>query len=95
VIETNFTDKATWKRSSGNGPSGKPIYAEPVEIICRKQQRIRIVRNREGQEVVSTTEVWVRTIVGYDDLIDDRPILAIAEGKALTGETDFWKLCLG
>lgn len=95
MIETYFTDTATLKCSLGNGPSGKPVYADPVEIACRKQQHIRIVRDRSGQEVTSTTEIWVRTDVGYDDLVDERPILAIAEGKTLTGERDYWKLYLG
>ena len=95
MIETYFTDKAMLRCSLGNGSSGKPIHADPVEMVCRKQQHIRIVRDREGQEVTSTTEVWTRANVGYDDLVDERPILAIAEGKGLTGERDYWKLFLG
>ena len=95
MIETYFTDTVKLRRSLGLGPSAKPVYEDPVSAWCRKQDHIKIVRDRTGQEVTSSTEVWIRHEVGYDDLVDDRPILAIAEGKTLTGERDYWKLFLG
>lgn len=96
MIESYFTDTAQLKRSLGIGASGKPSgFAEAVSMLCRKQDHIRIVRDRSGQQVTSSTEVWTRTEIGYDDLVDDRPVLAISEGKGLTGERDYWKLYLG
>lgn len=38
---------------------GKPQYGAPVTLDCRIEEQIRVVRDLQGQERVSTTRLFV------------------------------------
>lgn len=42
----------------GHGAYG-PVYGAPVELVCRIEPKRRMVRNRQGQEVVSDATVFL------------------------------------
>ncbi|MDX3065396.1 hypothetical protein PV518_25005 [Streptomyces sp. ND04-05B] len=49
--------EVTVEAKEGEGPYG-PTYAAPVTVRCFVEQKTRLVRNAEGDEVVSSSTVF-------------------------------------
>lgn len=54
-----LTHEVTIEAYEGDSAYG-PRYADPVAVRCFLEQRTRTVRNREGQEVVSSGTFYAR-----------------------------------
>lgn len=80
----------TWKRRTGQDDRGTPRYEEPAVIRGRFQHKRRMIRNANGEEVVSEafvmTEAHVRTgdILGWDGR--DWPVVSVSTVPGLMGE---------
>lgn len=68
---------------------GDDVYDEPVALSCYKEEKISIVKNMDGEEVVSTHILYLDGILemdGQDTItIDDdtRPIQAFSRFPGL------------
>lgn len=69
MIEGYLTQKSTWKAKTGVNEFNEPTYAVPVEINCRVDFKRKMVRNKEGQEVLSESTLLTTTAINPDDLI--------------------------
>lgn len=91
---TYFKQTCVHKPCTGLGGDGHPKHGEPVTLPCFRVDRIQVVRDRTGAEVVSATEIRTSTPIGLDDLVDDRKVIAIGVGSDLFGRIDFYKAYL-
>jgi hypothetical protein len=74
--------KVMWKKKLGDGAYG-PIFDEPKTIYVRWEGKRRLVRNNQGEEVVSEARVFCGDNVGTGDVMikgeDDWVVLSVSE----------------
>jgi hypothetical protein len=86
--------KAMWKHKTGNNEYNEATYADSVNIDVRKVEKITLVRNKSGVQVVSNTTVYTPTAVQVDDLIDDLVVITILSSPNLDGNIEGYKVAL-
>jgi hypothetical protein len=91
---TYFKQTCSWQRRAGIGGDGRPTHGEAVVLPCFRVDRIQLVRDRTGAQVVSQTEIRAGTPIGLDDLVDTRAVIAVGVGRGLFGKVDFYKAYL-
>lgn len=55
-----LTDTATWRPLTGRDDFGAPTYGSPTEFRARLVRKHRLVRDTQGDEVVSTAQLWLQ-----------------------------------
>lgn len=50
---------AAWEPLTGRDTYGAPTYGAPTSFACRLVRENRLVRDAQGDEVVSTAHVWL------------------------------------
>ena len=63
--------KVTVKPFLGSGPYGD-VYGDPVEVRCFRDERRQIVRNANGDEVVSEVSIFTNLKHGETFKLDSR-----------------------
>jgi len=93
VIRGYLNQSAKWKKlvSEGGYP---PQPQEPgTEIKVRWEAKRRLVRNAQGQEVVSEARVFCLESIQPGDVLEygdrDWPVIAVSEAVGLDGKTMF------
>jgi hypothetical protein len=94
MMEDYCPDSAVWKRVVNSSVYNDPEYAAPVVIECQKEEKIRLVRNKFGVQVVSDTTLRTVSHVEIDDLIDDRVVISVLTMKDLDGEIEGYEVML-
>lgn len=69
MIEGYLTQKAILKAKVDKDEFNQPVYAAPIEISCRIDFKRKMVRNPQGQEVLSESTLLTTTAINPDDLI--------------------------
>ena len=66
-----FTVDVTHEPLSSRDDFGKPTYGTPVPFKARVVREHKLVRDKDGQEVVSTAQCWLlgNPVVSPDDQI--------------------------
>lgn len=81
-----------YKRYTGAGETGKPLYDSPVEIPCRLQDDRQLIRDETGYEVVSESALFTAVEVGPQDAFvlrgRDVKVIRAARKVNLDGEYD-------
>lgn len=72
-----FVHTVSVETLTGQGGHG-PVYAAPVQIPCFIDDSLHLVRNAEGQEVVSSTVVYADSAVASSFAVNSR---VTANGK--------------
>lgn len=58
-IKRKLVNTAVYWAPGGNNGTGGLLYdVDPVELACRWQNKITLVRDSDGKEQVSQSEVW-------------------------------------
>lgn len=95
-IYTNQT--AFWKAEVSVNEYNEPTYADPVTIDCRFEYKRRMVRNKQGQEVISEATMFTRSPVIPDDLITfdsrDWVVISVAIEVRLDGTILFYEVMM-
>ncbi|KRQ86051.1 hypothetical protein ABG79_02183 [Caloramator mitchellensis] len=65
-----FNQKVKWYKKTGNNAYGQPIYAPAVEIPCRYEERMKLIRDKQGKESVSQGTFYLIEKVGLDDKLE-------------------------
>lgn len=92
MIEHYCNQDAVWKGVEGRDAYGKPkTTSTPIKV--RWEGKRRLVRNAQGQEVVSEARAFCAEPVQPGDLINfngkDWEVIAISEVPSLDGEVYF------
>ena len=88
MIADYCNEKAQWKHLTGNDEYGDPVYAPPVTIDCRIERKHRLVRDRQGNQVVSDSRIYTPSPVKCDDVVNDRVVIADEDIKDLDGNVE-------
>lgn len=107
-MEDYCNQTVIWKHITGSNEYSESVYADPLTIKCRKEQKIRLVRNKTGEQVTSDTRLYIpyplrdaegwKLIAGYsievDDLLDGRVVISILEQTDLDGKVEGYEVML-
>ena len=93
MIEDYFVDKKLWKHKTGVDDYNQPIY-EDKTIDCRFNQKIKLVRDKTGTQVVSQAQVYCKDAVTIDDLVDGRVVLSVLTLDGLDGQIEGYEVML-
>jgi hypothetical protein len=89
MIESYLNQTAVWKSKGAVSDTNQPTYAPDVSIPCRIEYSRKMIRNKDGQEVVSMATVFTQAVVRPDDVIVidgySWPVIAVAEEADLSG----------
>jgi len=89
MIEGMLNQAATWKRKTGQDEYGEPDTVD-TDIRVRWEGKRRMVRNQQGQEVVSEARVYCKEAVQPGDIMTfgDRewPVIAVSETPDMGGQ---------
>ena len=92
MIGNYLNQTAVWKKKTGDNGYGEPAFANPVAIKVRWEGRRRLVRDKQGKEVVSESEAICIEDVQADDVLvyggRDWPVIAVSDVPELNGEID-------
>lgn len=91
MIEDYLSQRMTVRRRTGISFNGDPIFAETRNVPCRWEQSRRMVRNAQGEEVVSESLVHTTvTVATGDELVDVSgrawPVVSTATHVDLDGD---------
>lgn len=89
MIDVYLNQTATWRQATGQNEYGEPTFADPVSIKVRWEGKRRLVRDKDGREVVSEARVLCTEPVQPGDLLeyDGRawPVIAVLTVPGLDG----------
>lgn len=68
----------TWEAKSGQDFYNEIAYTSST-ITARKEQKRRMVRDAQGEEVVSQTTVYTQSAIGLEDKIDGEQVIHVGE----------------
>jgi hypothetical protein len=74
--------------SAKKGGDGRTLYASPRNIRGCLTEKIKIVRDKTGQEVTSSSNAALSEAVGLDDKINGRLVIALSNHKDLDGNSE-------
>ncbi len=94
MISDYCNQKAVWKHKTGNNEYNEAIYADPVSISVRKVEKVTLVRDKTGAQVVSSTTIYTTAAVKVDDVIDDLVVIAVLASPDLDGNVEVYKVAL-
>lgn len=92
MIGVYLNQTATWKRVIGYNGYGEPVFEE-IAIKVRWEGKRRLVRNKQGQEVVSEARVFCIEDVQPGDMLEyggkEWPVITVSEMPGLNGKVQF------
>lgn len=96
MIEDYCTEEAVWKHLTDTNEYNEPIYAASATIKCRIEQKIKLIKNKFGKEVVSDTKITTTSKfpVQVDDLIDERTVISVLTIKDFDGKVEGYEVML-
>jgi hypothetical protein len=97
MIGDYLNQTATWHRVTGQDGYGEPTY-ESKTIPVRWEGKRRLVRDKEGREVVSEARVFCTAPVQEGDLLEYAgrkwPVITVASVPGLDGATNHHEVAL-
>lgn len=105
-IESWLKDKIYIRREDGrNYQTGQPTYSDAFSVKCRREKKQEIVKNIEGEEVVSTDELVVLADIEIkdkiffneedtDDLNKGKSIINFEAAESKSGNIKLWTVYL-
>lgn len=93
MIEDYFTDKKVWRHITGTDDYNQSTYADKT-IDCKFNEKVKLVRDKNGNQVVSQATVFCKDAVRIDDLIDNRVVLAVLTLDGLDGIVEGYEVSL-
>ena len=83
----------TWKAKTGQDFHNEPAFSSS-EIAARKSSKRRMVRNAQGEQVISETTVYTQSAIGLEDKIDDEQVINVSTWVDKDGSTVGYKVFL-
>ena len=92
MLEDYCTQSGEWKHKTGIDDYNQPSY-DTKTIDCRILDQEKLVRNKQGEQVLSTSTVFTQENVQLDDLINGRAVIGRKNLDLLDG-SDGWEVYL-
>ncbi len=98
MIEVYLNQTAGWKQKTGSNKYNEPQHADQVGIPVRWQGKRRMVKNEQGEEVVSEVKVFTKDPVSLGDRLiyngREWPVVSVLEVRGLDGEIEYYEVAL-
>lgn len=93
MISAYTNQSLTWKHVSSINEYNEPTYATST-IKGRKETGFKMIRDAQGQETVSSAQVFTKSAVVVNDKIDDKLVIAVDSQITLGGSVSFYEVYL-
>lgn len=93
MIENYANQTLILKRPLSVNEYNEATYSA-TSIKGRKESGFKLIRNKTGEETVSSARVFTKTLVQVDDLIDDMLVISTEPLTDLDGSTGFYTVYL-
>lgn len=88
MISSYLNQSLTLKHAGTPNEYNESTYTTST-IKGRKENGFKLVRNNQGEEVVSSACVFTSATVVVDDLIDNRLVISVLDNPTLNGTSLF------
>lgn len=78
---------------TGINEYNEPTYATST-IKGRKETGFKLIRNAQGQEVVSSATIFTKSAISNNDLIDGKQVISVESMIELNGSVMFYEVYL-
>jgi len=92
-LDNYFNQSLTWKHVASTNDYNEPIYTT-FTIKGRKETGNILVRNAQGQEVVSSAAIFTGSAIANNDLIDGQLVVSVDAMINLNGTIKFYEVYL-
>lgn len=93
MIEAYTNQTLILKKPASVNEYNEATYTS-TKIKGRKEDGYKLIRNKYGEEVVSSARVFTKSLVETDDLIDDRLVISSEPLSDIDGATGFYTVYL-
>lgn len=93
MIESYMNQNLIWKHSVSVNEYNESTYSV-MTIKGRKETGLKLVKNKLGEDVLSSSRVFTQTAVSIDDLIDDSEVINLETLIDIDGTTGFYTVYL-
>ncbi len=83
----------TWQHVASINEYNEPTYSTST-IYGRKEDGFKLIRNAQGQEVVSSGLVFTDSAVAAGDKLDGKIVIAVATERDIDGVVDHYEAYL-
>lgn len=95
MIDRYTNQTVSYKGTSTQDEYCQTAYVTTVNMLCRYEYDRKIVKNKEGKEVISEARCFTKTAVKPDDVITfdskDWPIISVKNEVDLNGTVKFYE----
>lgn len=88
-----LNQEALWEYVTSTNEYNEKTYNNKT-IQCRKEDKIKLVRDKNGIQVVSNTTIYCKEPVQIDHKIDGRVVISIGTLTDLMGEIEGYEVYL-
>jgi len=93
LLDRYANQSLTWKHVTAINEYNEPTYSSTT-IKGRKETGFKMIRNSQGQESVSSAQVFTESAIEVNDLIDDKLVMAVDTQIKLDGAVGFREVYL-
>lgn len=93
MISAYINQSLTWKHVSSINEYNEATYTTST-IKGRKETGFKMIRDAQGQETVSSAQVFTKSAVVVNDKIDDKLVIAVDSQITLGGSVSFYEVYL-
>jgi len=90
MIKAYLNQNLSWKHAGTLNEYNEPTYTTTT-IKGRKETGHKLVRNKQGQEVVSSAWVVTQSAIAPNDKIDGSLVISVEEAVQMDGTTKFYE----
>lgn len=84
MMSDYYDTTGVWKHVIGTDDYNQPTYANE-NVPCRIIDKVKLVRDKTGVQVVSMSTVFTDAIINVDDLFNGRVVIARKSMDSLDG----------
>lgn len=77
-LQTYLNQLVQHEARTGNDAYGDPVYGTPLKIAARIEQRPRLVKGANGEDIVATASVWTTDAVSPYDRINGQMVVNVS-----------------
>jgi len=93
MLEDYLNQTALWEYIENTNEYNEKICNNKT-IKCRKEDKIKLVRDKDGIQVVSNSTVYCKEPVKVEHKIDGRVVITVATITDLLGEVEGYEVYL-
>ena len=93
MIDAYMNQSLAWKSVTSINEYNEPVYTTTT-IKGRKETGHKLIRNNQGQEVISSARVFTKSVISNNDLIDGQQVISVESAVGLDGTVKFYTVHL-